>query len=381
MLVHGGMAQNVGPILEMVTEKYLLRSEAEWDGAAGGAGDPRRDPRAPSTRGDIRAIGAATTRNFFGPLQTIIPWASNLYTETLIDAGARARSATTSGASGCSAACPAAAWASSSRPQRKAEAQDVLQRDHDGARKRELEHALPFAMEPVVYDFAINPHGTFADAARRRRRRCCRRRYYALHGAAAGCGTTRARSTPLAPGRARPLRQPPAARGRSCAGMVADAVRPAAARAPARRPTARARPARTLLRRRTASTAMQHEQIRADLQRGRIGLAQNRLPVSTDIHDVDAGRRDRRASAALTASVVELGRGGAAPRARWPSSRWPPASAAAGRRARAWSRRCTRSPSSAAGTARFLEVHLAKSRRVGQRAAARRCRTSSPPAT
>jgi hypothetical protein len=32
ILVHGGMAQNVGPILEMVTEKYLLRSEAEWTG-------------------------------------------------------------------------------------------------------------------------------------------------------------------------------------------------------------------------------------------------------------------------------------------------------------------------------------------------------------
>ena len=30
MLVHGGMAQNVGPILEMVTEKYLLREEEEW---------------------------------------------------------------------------------------------------------------------------------------------------------------------------------------------------------------------------------------------------------------------------------------------------------------------------------------------------------------
>jgi len=25
------MAQNVGPILEMVTEKYLLRSELEWN--------------------------------------------------------------------------------------------------------------------------------------------------------------------------------------------------------------------------------------------------------------------------------------------------------------------------------------------------------------
>ena len=30
VVVHGGMAQNVGPILEMVTEKYLLRSPVEW---------------------------------------------------------------------------------------------------------------------------------------------------------------------------------------------------------------------------------------------------------------------------------------------------------------------------------------------------------------
>ena len=34
VLVHGGMAQNVGPILEMVTEKYLLRSEPEWTARA-----------------------------------------------------------------------------------------------------------------------------------------------------------------------------------------------------------------------------------------------------------------------------------------------------------------------------------------------------------
>ena len=29
--------------------------------------------------------------------------------------------------------------------------------------KCELQHALPFAMEPVVYDFAINDHGTMAE--------------------------------------------------------------------------------------------------------------------------------------------------------------------------------------------------------------------------
>ncbi len=32
VLVHGGMAQNVGPILNMVTEKYLLRGAREWAG-------------------------------------------------------------------------------------------------------------------------------------------------------------------------------------------------------------------------------------------------------------------------------------------------------------------------------------------------------------
>jgi hypothetical protein len=38
VLVHGGMAQNVGPILEMVTEKYLLRSGAEWQARQAGHG-------------------------------------------------------------------------------------------------------------------------------------------------------------------------------------------------------------------------------------------------------------------------------------------------------------------------------------------------------
>ena len=83
-MVHGGMAQDVGPILEMVTEKYLLRAEAEWQGRQEAMSiideilahlqDGRCAP--PSAR--------PPQRNFLGPIQTIIPWASNLYTETLI---------------------------------------------------------------------------------------------------------------------------------------------------------------------------------------------------------------------------------------------------------------------------------------------------------
>src|SRR5436853_3586248 len=47
-------------------------------------------------------------------------------------------------------------------PQRRAEAQQRMQEIMSRTR-RELQHALPFAMEPVVYDFAINPRGTWAE--------------------------------------------------------------------------------------------------------------------------------------------------------------------------------------------------------------------------
>ena len=83
VLVHGGMAQNVGPVLEMVTEKYLLRCEAEWAARQEAIGLLRSIDTA-LCRGDIRQLAELTSRNFFGPLQTIIPWASNHYTETLI---------------------------------------------------------------------------------------------------------------------------------------------------------------------------------------------------------------------------------------------------------------------------------------------------------
>ena len=83
VLVHGGMAQNVGPILEMVTEKYLLRSPKEWIGRQEALRIVDKILAA-LKRGSVTDVGELTTRNFFEPLQTIIPWATNFYTETLI---------------------------------------------------------------------------------------------------------------------------------------------------------------------------------------------------------------------------------------------------------------------------------------------------------
>ncbi|MEM9589470.1 MAG: UTP--glucose-1-phosphate uridylyltransferase, partial [Planctomycetota bacterium] len=83
VLVHGGMAQNVGPILEMVTERYLLRSGKEWQ-ARKQAMEILDEVVEALREGDIRRVGEVTTRNFEGPLQTIIPWASNRFTDSLI---------------------------------------------------------------------------------------------------------------------------------------------------------------------------------------------------------------------------------------------------------------------------------------------------------
>ena len=110
---------------------------------------------------DMRAIGAVTTRNFFQPIQTIIPWASNAYTETLIDRVRRQFGDQfwgfwmLGGMSGGGMGFIVA-------PEIRAAAQEHLQSLMSAA-KKELQHALPFAMEPVVYDFAINERGTVAD--------------------------------------------------------------------------------------------------------------------------------------------------------------------------------------------------------------------------
>ena len=83
VLVHGGMAQNVGPILNMVTAKYLLRGRAEWLAPPGGLEIFDQIVSASGARTSA-GLGAATTRNWDGPLKQIIPWVTNEFTETII---------------------------------------------------------------------------------------------------------------------------------------------------------------------------------------------------------------------------------------------------------------------------------------------------------
>jgi hypothetical protein len=280
VLVHGGMAQNVGPILEMVTEKYLLRSEAEWRGrqeALGILGEVLDGLK----RGDIAAVGAATTRNFEQPIQTIIPWASTYFTEQLIGR-VRAEFGRDFWGFWMLGGMSGGGMGFMFAPEKKAVAQQRLQ-EIMSATKRELSAALPFAMEPVVYDFAINERGTFAellgagDAL-------LPQAYYALTLPA----LLRAGLQNLAPSRRAEIDKFGAAcRSRpELAGMVQalfDTLLPNA-----RGETVAGGSLVELLAANGFDRA-QHEQIRADLKSARIGLAQNRLPANSVIEDVRPG--------------------------------------------------------------------------------------------
>jgi hypothetical protein len=277
VLVHGGMAQNVGPILEMVTEKYLLRSEAEWK-ARQETKQILDDILTSLETGDVASTGSLTTRNFFGPIQTIIPWATNLFTESVI---ARVRQEfgadfwgfwMLGGMAGGGMGFIVA-------PARKVEAQVRLQAIMSET-KRELQTALPFAIEPVVYDFAINERGTWGDHLRGVDA-LLPKGYYTLQ----------------VPRwlRANPLSHTPTRRAELDKFEAATRTRPEFSDVvqslfdrllPRLKPSDGRQQSLAELLEQNGFDVVQHEQIREDLKGGRIGLPQNRLPVSADIRDV-----------------------------------------------------------------------------------------------
>ena len=277
ILVHGGMAQNVGPILEMVTEKYLLRSKAEWQGRQDALDLLDRILNA-LRAGDIRTLGELTTENFRGPLQTIIPWATNHFTETLIARvsenfgddfwGFWMLGGMSGGGMGFIV-----------EPSRKAEALEAIHEIMIRT-KRELENALPFAMDPVVYDFGINPHGSFGDL-REGADAVLPPSYYHL-SLGETLRTPPADLSPIARAEldqfASACRTNPAFE--SSVQALFDTLIPRAAGEEDGDSSLQ-----QLLTEHGFDRA-QHEKIRRDLRDGRIGLAQNRLSANTTIKDV-----------------------------------------------------------------------------------------------
>ena len=146
--------------------------------------------------------------------------------------------------------------------------------------KRELEHALPFAMEPVVYDFAINERGTFAEMLTDAEA-LMPSNYYTLTVPV----LLKLDRHSLSPLRRAELdkfgaacRTKPELRG--VVQTLFDVMLP--------KGRAEASSGATLseLLSQHGFDPVQHEQIRADLKEGRVGLVQNRLPASAVIENV-----------------------------------------------------------------------------------------------
>jgi hypothetical protein len=353
ILVHGGMAQDVGPILEMVTERYLLRSENEWRGRQQAlvlfdqiVGQLKR--------GDIQAIGKSTHGNFLGPIQTIIPWASNLYTESIIN-----RVTTEFGKDfwgfwmlgGMSGGGMGFLF----HPSRKIEAQNRLW-EIMRSEKHRLEHGIPFAMEPVVYDFTVNEQGSSAELLRGGKT-VMPQLYYALI------------IPPLLRRDPRTIslhqrnelehfssacRINPALEG--MLQQIFERILPdGATQIPQHQSL-------NDLLDRYGFDRIQHNQIKADLQSGRIGLAQNRLPINTTIGDVEEGDVDdisgARSSRYYSAgsAAIKSGKVAVLTLAAGSGSRWTKGAGTV----KALNPYCR-----IGGVHRtFIETHLAKSRRT-----------------
>ncbi|MDG2181241.1 MAG: UTP--glucose-1-phosphate uridylyltransferase [Mariniblastus sp.] len=354
VLVHGGMAQNVGPILEMVTEKYLLRSTEEWQ-ARLEAIEILEDIKKALLSGDIRALGEATHRNFNGPLQTIIPWCTNLFTNTLIEK--------------CQSAYGDRFWgfwmlggmAGGGMgfifdPSVKLEAQTWLQETMQTT-KVEFESRLPFAMDPVVYEFEINDQGTFGTLSPAAKSQMPYE-YYAL----------------LIPEWLKLEPRDLSALSRFEMETLGAEYRTESdapkfrilveSILPGKDSESEASESLADLLNRHGFDREQHEQIRADLKSGRYGLAQNRLPINTSIEDVsptdviDTGNSINQTHLDLGCDALRDGRVAVVTLAAGVGSRWTEGAGVV---------KGLYPFHQFAGKHRsFLEVHLAKSNKIGR---------------
>ncbi len=354
VLVHGGMAQNVGPILEMVTQRYLLRSEREWQGRKE-AIQILDDVVDAIRRGDIAKIGELTTRNFEGPLQTIIPWATNRFTDALIEA-CRNQYGSQFWGFWMLGGMAGGGMGFIFDPKIKPQAQDWLAETMVKT-KRAMQHSLPFAMDPVVYDFKINDNGTTAQLVQGEAAPMPDR-YYAL----VLPGLLRTPIRDLSRDRRLELERIGARcrdHGGDTAGLLLDSILP-----------------RTSDRSDTDASLSdvlaacgfdrrQHETVRDDLRSGRIGLSQNRLSANTSITDVrpsdviDVRDGIDRRFVDLGAQAIRDGKVGVVTLAAGVGSRWTQGAGVC-KALHPFNRFAGRHRS-------FLEVHLAKNRKTSSK--------------
>ncbi|PRY14265.1 UTP--glucose-1-phosphate uridylyltransferase [Pontibacter ummariensis] len=359
VLMHGGMASNVGPILEMVTEKYLLRGEKEWE-ARQQTNQIFDNILAAIKEGDIQKLGANTARNWEEPIKTIIPWASTYFTEQIIAKAKKAFGEDYYGflmLGGMSGGGMGMFVSPDRHEEYKLQVLEILRQT-----KQELSSSLPFAMEPVVYNWSINHKGTWA-SLHEGEEALMPEQYYAIHvselvrkephtisyvrRAEIDHFTTYCEQNNLAYPLLRTIvsnlfkvSDPSTQNNRGAENEKADQIK-----------------------KDNGFDYIQHEEIREQLQKGRIGLSRNRLPAETSIEDVrpeDLVQLDALGSAVQTGEVaIAAGKVAVMSLAAGVGSRWTKGAGVI---------KALNPFVEIAGEHRsFLEIHLAKTRKVAEK--------------
>ena len=300
ILIYGGMAQNVGPILEMVTEKYLVRAEKEWEARLDAQRIFERIVEA-LEQGDIRRVAKLTTENFMGPLQTIIPWCTNRFTDSMI-VQCRQRWGDQFWGFLMLGGMSGGGMGFFFEPSVQAEARQWLLQALLET-KREMQTRLPFAMDPVVYNFAINDRGSWCEML------CADEAtmpdgYYAI----VAPKLIRQDIRDLSEQSQRELMRlnHSCREGDGRARWLLDRLLPQA------QTGTDAKSQLPEMLRINGFDRTQHEQIRTDLLSGRIGLSENRLPRQTVIEDVSLDDiidlRETKAGSSRLSDESKLGR-------------------------------------------------------------------------
>jgi len=241
IMVHGGLSMNVGPILEMVTTRYLLRYKEEWEARLQGYEYFDDIVEAVKT-GNMKQLGKFTTLDWERATKVMIPWTSNAFTEELIATVKEEFGKDYWGflmLGGASGGGMAFIVNPAVHEKCRTRILAIMR-----ALKQRYEYALPFAMEPVVYDFRLNYQGVEAQL---------------LNGAAA---ETNELLSSVVPARA--------------AGTKAAAASDADADA-------------ERIKRENGFDAAAHRRNQQMLKSGMIGVGKNRLSLTAVIEDVEPG--------------------------------------------------------------------------------------------
>lgn len=245
VLIHGGISQDVGPILEMVTEKYLLKYKKEWEARL--KGNRLFDSIVSALKnGDMKELGRLTTEDWETSIQQVIPWVSSAFTEDLIrkvkeDLGEAYHGFLMLG--GMSGGGMAFIVDPGIREMSKGRIAGIM---HD--LKEVYGSSYPFIIDPVVYDFKINYDGIAA------------RLFTGPDAKMPEMNSVPEFNTSI----------PPLAKGGTKGGAVNEPEDITESE----------------IRKKYGFDEASHEHMKALLKEGGIGLAKNRLPASSGISDV-----------------------------------------------------------------------------------------------